>query len=132
MKIYLASSWRNLHYPKVLQQLRDTGHEVYDFRENGFNWGEIAPGFAEFPNDKWSFQMVASEKAREHFARDKAALDACDMLVLLHPCGRSAHLEAGYAIGKGKPVHIILGPEHVEPELMYLLADHIQIATDLE
>ena len=31
-KIYVASSWRNVFYPDVVQRLRDAGHEVYDFR----------------------------------------------------------------------------------------------------
>jgi len=31
-KIYVASSWRNDYYPKVVAKLREAGHEVYDFR----------------------------------------------------------------------------------------------------
>lgn len=31
-RIYLASSWRNEHQPRILALLRDAGHEVYDFR----------------------------------------------------------------------------------------------------
>ena len=31
-KIYVASSWRNEYYPEVVRQLREAGHEVYDFR----------------------------------------------------------------------------------------------------
>lgn len=31
-KIYVASSWRNQHYPEVVRRLREAGHEVYDFR----------------------------------------------------------------------------------------------------
>lgn len=29
MKIYVASSWRNLAQPGVVTMLRKTGHEVY-------------------------------------------------------------------------------------------------------
>lgn len=31
-KIYVASSWRNSYYPDVVNKLRATGHDVYDFR----------------------------------------------------------------------------------------------------
>ncbi len=48
--------------------------------------------------------------------------------VLVLPCGLSAHLEAGFAIGRGKPtVFYASSPianvsEGFSPELMYLLA----------
>ena len=44
------------------------------------------------------------------------------MLVL--PCGRSAHTEAGWMAGAGKHV-IAYIPEMVEPELMYKLFDAV-------
>ncbi len=31
-KIYVASSWRNVHYEGVVKALREAGHDVYDFR----------------------------------------------------------------------------------------------------
>ncbi len=37
--------------------------------------------------------------------------------VMVMPCGRSAHLEAGYFVGARKPLLIILSD--AEPELMY-------------
>ena len=46
-------------------------------------------------------------------------------VVLLLPCGRSAHLEAGWALGRRKPTCIVLGGGPVDPELMYLMADYI-------
>ena len=46
--------------------------------------------------------------------------DAC---VLLLPCGASAHLEAGWFSGAGKPVAVV-APEIREPELMYKCFDN--------
>ena len=43
--------------------------------------------------------------------------DAC---VLVLPCGRSAHTEAGWMAGAGKVVVAYI-PEMAEPELMYKL-----------
>ena len=69
---------------------------------------------------KWGPQLI-----EDGFHLDKSALDQCDTCVLLLPCGRSAHLEVGYAIGQGKPTIIVLDQEKFEPELMYLLADAV-------
>ena len=38
MKIYVASSWRNEFQHNVVKALREDGHEVYDFREDGDGW----------------------------------------------------------------------------------------------
>lgn len=53
--------------------------------------------------------------------------DAC---VLLLPSGMSAHLEAGWFSGAGKPV-AVLAPEIREPELMYKCFDDRTGATPI-
>ena len=128
-KIYLASSWRNPNQPRAVEMLRAAGHEVYDFR----NPPSGSPGFAWTAIDEdWPFwspakfiQRLRHPIARQGFKFDKEGLDWCDTCVLLLPCGRSAHLEAGYAIGQGKPTLIVLDNDKFEPELMYLFADEI-------
>jgi hypothetical protein len=49
--------------------------------------------------------------------------------VLVLPCGRSAHLEAGWAKGAGKRLVILLDEQN-EPELMYRFADAICLDLD--
>lgn len=95
MKVYVASSWRNEHQQGVVKLLRDAGHEVYDFHE----------------------------RAVRGFNTDFEAMKTADACVLVMPCGRSAHLEAGWFIGQHKPT-VILIPEDTafEPELMYAMA----------
>ena len=61
-------------------------------------------------------------KAERQFAADLEALEWADTCVLVLPCGRSAHTEAGWMAGAGKRV-IAYIPEMVEPELMYKLFD---------
>ena len=51
-------------------------------------------------------------------------LQQADTCVLVLPCGRSAHTEAGWMAGAGKRV-IAYIPEMVEPELMYKLFDRV-------
>ena len=47
-----------------------------------------------------------------------------DTCVLVLPCGRSAHTEAGWFAGKGLKT-IVYMPEKQEPELMYKLFDGV-------
>lgn len=113
MKLYVASSWRNPYQPSTVGALRDVGHDVYDFRHPpggdhlGFSWSEIDPA--------WRTWTVASYlRALEHpialagFESDFGAMRAADGCVLALPSGRSAHLEAGYFVGAGKPLWILL------------------------
>ena len=52
------------------------------------------------------------------------ALKWSDVVVLLLPSGRSAHSEAAWHCGQGKPV-IVHSPEPCEPELMYKMYNAI-------
>lgn len=133
-KIYLASSWRNLYQESVLAALREAGHEVYDFRNpapgnTGFAWSAIDPEWLGWEPRAFAEILASSSVAADGFRFDKEALDACDTCVLVLPCGRSAHLELGYASGQGKDTFVLLAAEGFEPELMYLLCTGL--ATDL-
>jgi hypothetical protein len=126
-KIYLASSWRNPDHPKVVELLREAGHKVYDFRhpnpkDTAFSWGDIAAGWLDWTPDEF-IAGLEHPIAEAGYQSDKAALHWCDGCILLLPCNRSAHLEAGYCIGRGKPTMIVLSEGNFEPELMYLMAD---------
>lgn len=129
--IYVASSWRNEVQPTVVKLLRGLGHETYDFRDSdGFNWSEVDPtvevaGFAVYGASPADYlKLLHSPQARRGFARDMATLKLADTLVLVLPCGRSAHLELGYAIGAGKRT-IVLLDNPCQPELMYRAVDYI-------
>ncbi len=127
-KIYVASSWRNEYYPEVIRCLREAGHEVYDFRNpphggTGFHWTDVDPNASD-----WTFEEYAEglkhPKAERQFAADLKALEWADTCVLVLPCGRSAHTEAGWMAGAGRQV-IAYIPEMVEPELMYKLFSQV-------
>jgi hypothetical protein len=126
MKLYVVSSWRNSHQPAVVEALRASGHEVYDFRqpgpgEQGFVWSQVS--------QEWSSWSVRDFRlglhhplARHAFERDRVALEECDRCILVLPSGMSAHLEAGWCAGRGKPV-AVFAPDFKEAELMYRLFD---------
>lgn len=126
-RIYVASSWRNPIQQEIVGVLRTAGHEVYDFRHpaadsRGFAWSEVNPAWLQWTPEQFIQDLYSRHPAVERgFAYDKNALDWADTCVLVLPCGRSAHLEAGYAAGRGKLVLFYLHPEKFEPELMYLL-----------
>ena len=128
MKIYLASSWRNQDQPTVARSLSDEGYDVYDFRNSsggfyGFAWSEIDLDWRSW--DYTDYVRALDRPAAERsFNLNFAAMELADVFVLLLPCGRSAHLEAGWACGKGKPVYIV-HPSGQEPELMAKMATAI-------
>lgn len=130
-RIYLASSWRNPHQPGLVELLRAAGHEVYDFRnprpgDTGFAWSSIDPDWLAWHPRPFR-DALGHPVAASGFKSDFDAMEWADTFVLALPCGRSAHLEAGWAIGAGKPTAILLHEDKFEPELMYLMADLIAV-----
>lgn len=127
--VYVASSWRNQDQPAVVEAIREAGLGVYDFRNPpngaGFGWEEIHPDWQQWT----AAQYVAAlehPRAVEGFASDFDAMKRADTVVLVLPCGRSAHLELGWAVGAGKRTAILLNGDH-EPELMVKMVDHIAV-----
>ena len=132
-RIYVASSWRNPYYPEVVKRLKAEGHNVYDFRNPphggvGFHWTDVDENAPS-----WTFEEYAEglrhPLAERQFAADCEALNQADTCVLVLPCGRSAHTEAGWFAGKGK-LTIAYIPEKQEPELMYKLFDKVCCTID--
>lgn len=128
MKIYLASSWRNVRQPGVLAALKAEGYDVYDFRHpasgnEGFHWEGIDPDWQNWTPYQYVNHLMEHPVAASGFRLDWEAMQRADICVLLLPCGRSAHLEAGYFVGAGKELLILI--DKMEPELMYKMANGI-------
>ena len=126
-KIYVASSWRNQHQPQVVSFLREQGHEVYDFRhpagKTGFQWSQIDEDWRNWSTDQYR-AALEHPIAQAGFKSDFDAMQWADVCVLVLPCGRSAHSEAGWMKGAGKKV-IVYQIWEEEPELMYKLFDGV-------
>jgi nucleoside 2-deoxyribosyltransferase len=121
--VYVASSWRNPYQEAAVATLRAAGIECYDFKDSeGFHWKEVGLAHDGTETFEQYLEAVNHPRALQGFNRDFAALQNADCCLLVLPCNRSAHLEAGWAIGQGKPTCIWI-PEYDEPELMYLMAD---------
>ena len=133
-RIYAASSWRNSLQPAVVETLRAGGHEVYDFRNppngvGGFAWSQIDPEWQGWSARRYRELLTTSPIAAAGFVSDLRGMQWADTCVLILPCGRSAHLEAGWFCGQGKRC-MVLTRDGEEPELMALLATDICINLD--
>lgn len=135
-RIYVASSWRNGFQPMVVEELRVLGHELYDFRnpkehaherDQGFHWYDIDSRWESWSPEKFR-SSLQHPLAKAGFKSDFEALKWADFVLLVMPCGRSAHLELGWASGAGKGTGILLSDG--EPELMYSLAHHLFVGID--
>lgn len=141
MKIYVASSWRNLLQPAIVLALRRCGLDVYDFRnpspgDHGSAWSDIDPNWKAIdPNwkawDPAKYRAALKHPiARVEYAVDIGALRACEACVLVLPSGRSASWEFGYAMGQAKRGYVVIFDD-AEPELMYSEAEIITTMNEL-
>jgi hypothetical protein len=140
-RIYVASSWRNPFQQDIVRYLRELRHEVYDFQhprsggpvtdstpEKGFAWSDIDPNWLNWEPRRYRDLIQEHPTAARGFEADFRAMQWADTCVLVLPCGRSAHLEAGWFVGfPEKRLHILLSDQGFEPELMYLMADGIHV-----
>jgi len=134
MRIYVAGSWRNMVHPSVVKALRAAGHMAYDFRvpipgQEGFAWQQFNDDRLKDPR-RYRDEVLVHPIVKEAFHADMNALKSAEATVLVLPCGRSAHLELGYAVGAGQKTIVLLDEPISEPELMYLMCTSICLNID--
>lgn len=129
--VYVASSWKNSYHLAVVAALRAAGISCYDFKNDEgaqFGWHEVSVNSDGETYENYRKGLV-HPRAEEGFASDFNAMKRSSHCVLVLPCGRSAHLEAGWFIGQGRPTAILMYPDAhhglYTPELMYKMADYI-------
>lgn len=132
-KIYVASSWRNEFQQQLVTLIRNLGHQVYDFHhpddlQDTFRWTDIDPEWREWSLEQYS-KALTHPKTEKGFKNHLNAIKEADVCVLLLPCGKSAHTEAGWLKGKGKKV-VALMCQPQEPEFMYKLFDKVIASPD--
>lgn len=130
--VYVASSWRNRTLQqKVVAALREAGHEVYDFTDpandkGAFSWNDLGEGDGIRPED-WPaercIEFLRHPRAEEGFRQDFDAMQRSAACVLVLPAGRSANLEAGWFVGKGRPLVVL--KDAGTPDLMYKMASAV-------
>jgi hypothetical protein len=126
----LIGSLRNPNIPKIAQEIRKVGFEVFD------DWFAAGPE----ADDYWQkyeterghdySQALDGYAARHVFEFDKFHLDRCDIGVLALPAGKSGHLELGYLRGLGKPCFIMFEEVPDRYDVMYQFADNVCFGLD--
>lgn len=128
-EFYLIGSLRDPYVPELEKRMLKDCPSVKPYCEW---WG------AGFEADDWfkaynkgrglSYrEALMTDAARTIFEFDKKHLDRADGAVLVMPTGKSCHLEAGYMVGKGKPVYALFkdGEPEDRYELMMQFLDEI-------
>jgi hypothetical protein len=133
VKIYLATSWKNEELIKELASLlRNYGHEVDCFADAStgryvFHFSEIGPA-----HSLDAIQFLSDPRSQKAFLEDKKHIDWADLIIMVLPCGKSSHLEAGYAKGCGKLLYILGEFPPGEFDVMYGFADRLLTFDELE
>ena len=124
MKIYLAGSLRNREYitTTAVELQTQLGCEVFA------DWAATSAD----ADDNWKryeqsrgFSYVEALKrpaAQNVYLFDKSHIDQSDVMIVAMPAGKSAFLELGYHLGKGKPGYILLEPNSDRWDVMFNFA----------
>lgn len=128
--VYVIGSLRNPEVPLVGQALRQAGIDAFD---DWFAGGEQA-------DDSWQayeeargssyVEALQSPAAQNVFQFDRRNLEAAAAAVLVGPAGKSAHLELGWMLGRGKPGFVYLAEEPARWDVMLAFATGVY--TDLD
>ena len=121
-KLYIGGSLRNPAVLTIAQAVKESGIEVFA------DWACAGP----HADDAWRdyekamgytyIEALCRPAARNVFDFDKRHLDASDAFLLVLPSGRSAHMELGYMVGKGKRTCVLIDdPDRWD--VMYQFAD---------
>ena len=132
MNLYLIGSLRNPKIPEIGQYLRSLGHEVFD------DWWAAGPE----ADDCWkkyersrghSYRQALRGFAACHvFEYDRYHLQRANLGVLVLPCGKSGWLEAGWLLGRGKPVYALLPESEEEVRWDVMLAFMTRVVSTLD
>lgn len=106
-KLYLASSWKLFPLLRPLaQKIRTLGYDVYLFCDEKEPAAKLSLALRlKEEVQKWTTpDSLEDEDVNKIFKLNLGWMDACDILLLVMPSGKSAHLEAGYVKGRGRPI----------------------------
>jgi hypothetical protein len=124
--IYLIGSLRNPEIPAIAKLIRErVGIEAFS------DWHSAGPLADDHLRDHYRErgytyrEGINSFAAKHIYEFDRYHLDRVDAAVVVMPAGKSAHLELGYIIGKGKPGFILMDGEPERFEVMHNFATNI-------
>jgi hypothetical protein len=120
--IYLIGSLRNPAVPDIGNRLRAAGHDVFDDWVAGGEHADDAWQAYETKRGRTYAEALKGKAARNTFRFDETNLLRCEVAVLVAPAGKSAHIELGVMLGKGKPGYVLFDAEPERWDVMYQFA----------
>lgn len=127
LNIYIATSWKNQVEAVTLANiLREEGFAVDCFCDP--STGRFVFSYADLPVEARLYDHIdiftsAIPGSVKAFNEDRKWLEWCDVCIMLLPCGKSAHIEAGFAAGRGKTLIIYGDGVPGQFEVMYGFAE---------
>lgn len=132
---FIASRWRNRDSVlELTEKIRSKGKSVYCFIEGDGPKYQLKDLENQHEPEAFmqKFESIPDWKndraVKEIFDVDMNSLKTSEALILLLPCGKSAHIEAGVAYGMGKKC-IVIG-EQKETESLYLIFNEFYNSID--
>lgn len=125
MTLYLIGSLENPKIPELGNVLREAGYDVFEDWHAGGPEADREWMRYEMQRGRTYKQALAGYHAHHVFNFDLHHLDRADAGILVYPAGKSAHLELGYMIGRGKPGYILIQDEPAKWDVMVLFATKV-------
>jgi len=128
MRVYVAGSFKNAEMVREIgKMIRSCGYEAYVFCDTGERTYDLSQQFrTQYDLSTVTPNLVYQIPELYHIGiRNLDELTQCDALVLVLPCGRSAHLEAGWMVGRGRPVYAVGPMVKGEFDAMYVMMNGI-------
>jgi hypothetical protein len=128
MKIYLAGSFAHRGYVRNLaEKIRFYGHEVYCFCDPQEETYMLSMKIREQPTSQTFTPATALLDPNVVLLglKNWKKLAKIDAVIVALPCGKSAHLEAGWAKGRGKKVYVYGVLPVGEWDAMYVMVDAV-------
>lgn len=128
MNIYMAGSFsKTVMLRKLALQVRNSGHDVFLFCDEKTPTNIMSERLRGSGLIDTFTPQTAMENTdvRNIGLTDWVELDKAELVIIVLPCGRSAHLEGGYAKGKGKKVCVYGEMLRGEFDAMYVMMDRI-------
>lgn len=124
-KVYIGGALANPEIVRLTRALLDAGYDAFSEwytpgKEADVLWRdyELALGF----DYRTALQRPSAQNT---FNFDRRNIEDSDVFVMLLPCGKSAHLELGYAAGRGIDTVIYMPEQPERWDVMYNFAGAI-------
>lgn len=119
-KVYLACGSQSIFYDGVLSNLKLAGFDVYDRKsEKPFEWSEVLDEERGLPLVSAFQKALKQPKVFQAAQSDWNAMGSSSCCVLVLPCTANEDMEAGYFLGRKRPVFLYVPQGFLKPAVMY-------------